>query len=177
LFRDQLKEDAKTIIAKLQQSHKKIILLSGDNKDAVLQTATELGIAEFHHSQTPITKVELLKSLKQQGHNIMMVGDGLNDAPSLAFCDVSISFAKAADITQSIADIIVQGNKLAPIITLKSFAAKSIKLIRQNLLLALGYNLVAVPFAIAGSVTPLVAAIAMSSSSILVLLNSLRMAK
>jgi Cu2+-exporting ATPase len=177
LFCDKLKEDAKTVITKLQKSHKKIILLSGDNKDAVLQTANELGITEFHHSQTPITKVDLLKSLKQKGHSIMMVGDGLNDAPSLAFCDVSVSFAKAADITRTIADIVIQENKLTPIITLESFANKSIKLIKQNLLLALGYNLIAVPFAIAGSVTPLVAAIAMSSSSILVLLNSLRMAK
>jgi len=177
LFCDQLKEDAKDVVTRLKKMHKKIILLSGDNKEAVMQTANELGIKEFHHSQTPITKVDLLKSLKNKGLAIMMIGDGLNDAPSLAFCDVSISFAKAADITKSISDIIIQGNKLGPIITLESFANKSIKLIRQNLLLALGYNAIAVPFAIAGTVTPLVAAIAMSSSSILVLLNSLRMAK
>ena len=91
-----------------------------------------------------------------------MIGDGLNDAPSLALADISISFAKASDITQNIADIIIQGQQLAPILTLNHFAHRSILLIKQNLILALAYNLVAVPFAMMGSVTPLVAAIAMS---------------
>lgn len=173
-FQDQLKSDATTAITKLQQFNKKLILLSGDNETTVRKVAQSLDIGEFYAQQTPVTKVELLKRLKQSGHNIMMIGDGLNDAPSLAFADVSISFAKAADITQTIADIVIQGNKLTPILTTINLANKSIKLIKQNLLLALAYNLVAVPFAMAGSVTPLIAAIAMSSSSILVLLNSLR---
>jgi len=174
LFQDQLKNDAATTITQLQKSGKKLILLSGDSETAVRKVANTLDIKEFYAQQTPLTKIELLKHLKQRGHNIMMIGDGLNDAPSLAFADVSISFAKAADITQTIADIVIQGDKLEPVLTNISFARKSIKLIKQNLLLALVYNLVAIPFAMAGSVTPLIAAIAMSSSSILVLLNSLR---
>ncbi|MSP33956.1 MAG: heavy metal translocating P-type ATPase, partial [Rickettsiales bacterium] len=174
LFQDQLKSDATSTIKELQKFHKKIILLSGDNKTNVINVARSLNIDEFYAEQTPITKVEFLQQLKQSGHSIMMVGDGINDAPSLAFADVSISFAKAADITQTIADIIIQGDQLAPLLTTINLATKSIKLIKQNLLLALAYNLIAVPFAMAGSVTPLIAAIAMSSSSILVTLNSLR---
>ena len=174
LFQDQLKSDATSTIKELQKFNKKIILLSGDNKTNVSNVAHSLNIDEFYAEQTPITKVEFLQQLKQSGHNIMMVGDGINDAPSLAFADISISFAKAADITQTIADIIIQGDQLAPLLTTINLAKKSIKLIKQNLLLALAYNLIAVPFAMAGTVTPLIAAIAMSSSSILVTLNSLR---
>jgi len=174
LFQDQLKSDATSTFKELQKFNKKIILLSGDNKTNVSNVAHSLNIDEFYAEQTPITKVEFLQQLKQSGHNIMMVGDGINDAPSLAFADISISFAKAADITQTIADIIIQGDQLAPLLTTINLATKSIKLIKQNLLLALAYNLIAVPFAMAGSVTPLIAAIAMSSSSILVTLNSLR---
>ena len=174
LFQDQLKSDASNTIAQLHKFNKKLILLSGDSESAVKTIANTLNINEFYAQQTPVTKVNLLQQLKQKGHTIMMIGDGLNDAPSLAFADISISFAKASDITQTIADIVIQGNNLTPILTTIDLANKSIKLIKQNLLLALAYNLIAVPFAMAGSVTPLVAAIAMSSSSILVLLNSLR---
>ncbi len=174
LFCDEIKEDAAEVLQKLQKMGKRTILLSGDNFKAVKAVAQALNIGEFYFEQTPVSKVELLKDLKQKGLGLMMVGDGLNDAPSLAFADVSVSFSKAVDITQSISDIVIQGNKLAPILTLTKLCDRSIKLIKQNLIMALGYNLIAVPFAIAGSVTPLVAALAMSSSSILVLLNSLR---
>ena len=173
-FSDQLKTDAMTVISQLQKANKRIILLSGDSKNAVQTIANSLGIKEFYAKQTPIDKVEILQNLKRDGGSIMMIGDGLNDAPSLAFADISISFAKAADIAQTAADIIIQGNRLTPILTTISIGNKSIKLIKQNLLLALAYNLVAVPFAMAGNITPLIAAIAMSSSSILVILNSLR---
>lgn len=175
-FQDRLKADAINVIAQLKQQNKKIILLSGDNKNIVEKVAQELGISEFKAEQTPLQKVEFLRELKKS-QKIMMVGDGLNDAPSLAIADVSISFAKAADISQTAADVIVQGENLTPILYLFNLSKRSIYLIRQNLILALIYNLFALPFAIMGYVTPLIAAIAMSSSSILVLLNSLRINK
>ena len=176
ILSDKLKTDAKQTIEALQKMNKKIILLSGDNKEVVTKTAKELKIEEFYFEQTPVEKSEFLKRQRRFG-KIIMVGDGLNDAPSLALADVSISFSQAIDLTKNIADIIVQGQKLISLIDLLSISNKSIKLIKQNLLLALLYNLFAVPFAIAGNVTPLIAAIAMSSSSILVLLNSLRINK
>ena len=106
-----------------------------------------------------------------------MIGDGLNDAPSLAAADISISFSDGSDISQNIADIIIQGQKLAPVISVINSSQRAIHLMKQNLLIALIYNLIALPFAVAGFVVPLVAAFAMSSSSLLVLFNSLRINK
>ncbi len=177
LFEDPLKEDAKNVIATLKKTGKKIILLSGDNEKTVRAVAQKLAIDEFYFEQTPISKVNFLQTLKAKNKKFVMIGDGLNDAPSLALADVSISFSKASDISQNIADVIIQGQKLMPMINLINSSAKAISLMKQNLLIALIYNLVAVPYAISGNVVPLIAAIAMSSSSLLVLFNSLRMNK
>jgi len=176
-FEDEIKADAKSIIERLKQMGKKIILLSGDSEKTVRNVAQKLEISEFYFEQTPISKVQFLEKIKAENKKFIMVGDGLNDAPALALSDVSISFSAASDISQNIADVVIQGQKLKPIIDLVNFSRRAIFLMKQNLLIALLYNLVAVPFAIAGHVVPLVAAIAMSSSSLLVLFNSLRMNK
>ncbi|MES2961629.1 MAG: heavy metal translocating P-type ATPase metal-binding domain-containing protein [Pseudomonadota bacterium] len=177
LFEDAPKNDAKIVIEKLQKMGKKIILLSGDNQKTVENIAQKMAISEFYFEQTPISKVNFLEKLKAENQKFIMIGDGLNDAPALALADVSISFSKASDISQNIADIIIQGQKLMPIILVINSAKKTISLMKQNLLIALIYNLIAVPYAIMGHVVPLTAAIAMSSSSLLVLFNSLRMNK
>jgi len=174
-FEDKIKEDASQTITALKKLGKKIILLSGDREEVVENVARELGISEFYFEQTPISKTEILDKIKAENKKIIMVGDGINDAPALALADVSISFSKAADISQTIADIIIQGQKLMPIIDLINSSKKAISLMKENLVIALIYNFIAVPFAVAGQVVPLIAAIAMSSSSILVLFNSLRM--
>jgi Cu2+-exporting ATPase len=119
--------------------------------------------------------MQILQKLQDANKKFIMIGDGLNDAPSLAMADISISFSKGSDLSQNIADIIIQGEKLTPIIALIKSAKKSIFLMKQNLIISLIYNLIAIPFAILGYIVPLFAAIAMSLSSILVLLNSLRM--
>ncbi|NBV05911.1 MAG: cadmium-translocating P-type ATPase [Proteobacteria bacterium] len=175
LFSDEIKSDAKQVLEMLGTMNKKIILLSGDTKNAVQKVAKELEISEFHFSKTPVSKVEFLEKLKSENKKFIMIGDGLNDAPALALAHVSISFAKGSDIAQNIADIVIQGQKLMPIIELLNSSKKAIMLMKQNLLIALIYNMLAVPYAIAGHVVPLIAAIAMSSSSLLVLFNSLRM--
>ena len=175
LFSDQIKTDASLVIEELKNQNKKIILLSGDSKKAVTDMAQKLEITEFYFEETPITKAEILQKLKSQNHKILMIGDGLNDAPSLALADVSISFANASDLSQNIADIIISGQKLTPIISVINSSKKAIFLMKENLFISLVYNLIALPFAMAGYVVPLFAAIAMSSSSLLVLLNSLRM--
>jgi Cu2+-exporting ATPase len=102
----------------------------------------------------------------------MMVGDGLNDLPSLALADISVSFSSAVDVSQKTADVVIEGLKLQPLLDLFSLVAKTKKTMLQNLAISLCYNLIALPFAILGYVSPLWAALAMSSSSILVVLNS-----
>ncbi len=174
LFEDSLKEDAASVVAQLQKMGKKIILLSGDSENSVRNVAQKLELAEFYFEQTPIAKVQFLEKLKAENKKFVMIGEGLNDAPALALADVSISFSKASDISQNIADVVIQGQKLMPIIELLNSSAKAINLMKQNLWIALIYNLIAVPYAISGHVVPLIAAIAMSSSSLLVLFNSLR---
>ena len=106
---------------------------------------------------------------------MLMVGDGLNDGPSLAAALVSMSPSTAADLSQTVADVVFQGAKLAPVVTALLTARRSQAAMRQNIALSLGYNVLMVPLAMAGHVTPWLAAAAMSSSSLLVMLNSLRM--
>lgn len=169
-FSDEIKSDAKAVIASLKEMGKKIILLSGDSKIAVESAAKTLGIEEFYFEQTPVSKAQFLEKMEK----FVMIGDGINDAPALALSPVSISFSRASDISQNIADIIIQGENLSPILEIINSSKKAISLMKQNLIIALLYNLIAIPFAVSGHVVPLIAAIAMSSSSLLVLFNSLR---
>jgi len=174
LFTDNIKEDAQSLITGLQNANKKVILLSGDIKEVVEEVANLVGIKEFLYQQTPLQKLEFLENLKKQNKKFMMIGDGLNDAPSLASADISVSFSKAIDISQNVADVIINSEKLNPVLDLFYYGKKANLLMKQNLMIALIYNLLAIPFAMSGMVVPLVAAIAMSSSSLLVLFNSFR---
>ncbi|MCE3254848.1 MAG: ATPase [Rickettsiaceae bacterium] len=173
-FQDQIRIDAAEVINKLQSYNKNIILLSGDKKSVVEKTAKELGIKEFYFEKTPDQKLEILKKLKEKKKNILMVGDGINDAPALMMADISISPSSASDISKNIADVIFQGEKLWPVLEVMNVAKKSNRIMKENLGFALVYNLIAIPFAIAGHVVPLFAALAMSSSSIIVVINALR---
>jgi Cu2+-exporting ATPase len=140
----------------------------------VRHTAHSLGIQEWRAGVTPADKVARIDELKQQGFKVMMVGDGMNDAPALATAHVSMSPVTAAHLSQAMADLVFLGERLDPVVAAIGFARKALRLMRQNLWLAAGYNLLAVPLAIAGLATPLVAAAAMSGSSLLVILNALR---
>ena len=174
-FNDELKSDAKIVVDFLKKINKKIILLSGDSENEVHRIAKITGIEEFYWQKNPLEKTRILQNLKEKNINFMMIGDGLNDAPSLVLANVSISFSKAVDISQNIADIIINSSKLSPIISIFSYSKNTLKIMKQNLFLALIYNIFALPFAMAGYVVPLIAAIAMSSSSLLVVINSLRL--
>lgn len=175
VFKDKIKENCHELIEYLLSQNKKIILLSGDKKQEVERIAKITNISQFYWQKNPVEKAEIIQKLKDDGKKILMIGDGLNDAPSLALADISLSFSKAVDLSQNIADILIEGDKLSAVIYLIKFSKKTFKVMKQNLAIALIYNIFAVPFAIAGYIVPLLAAIAMSSSSLLVTLNSLKL--
>lgn len=174
LFSDDIKDDAKKVITKLNDKLN-VTILSGDVKENVRQIANKLNVKKYLFGQSPITKANFLQNIRNNNEKFIMVGDGVNDAPSLKLADVSISFNNACDISQNISDIIIQGQKLQPIVTTINASKQTIKIIKQNLTFALIYNICAISLAITGNVTPLIAAISMSASSLIVLLNSLRL--
>ena len=172
--RQGLRPDAQAMIAALQGRNIGLEILSGDREPAVRSAARALGVSEWRAGVTPAEKIARIEELKGQGIKVMMVGDGLNDAPSLAAAHVSMSPISAAHLSQATADLVFLGKPLAPVVAAIDFSRKALLLMRQNLWLAIGYNFLAVPIAISGVVTPLIAAAAMSGSSILVMLNALR---
>lgn len=174
-FSDQLREDAKQVVATLQSSGIKTALLSGDRQEVTKNVAVQLVIETFEGALSPMQKSKKIAALKADGANVLMVGDGLNDAPSLSGATISMSPASAMDITQNAADIVFQGDKLQPVLTAWKTAKFSQILVKQNFVLAILYNVIAIPLAVAGQVTPLIAAIAMSSSSLLVIVNAMRL--
>jgi Cu2+-exporting ATPase len=174
-FRDTLRSDAADVVAELKRQGLRLELLSGDRPEIVAQVATALGLDIWQAACTPADKAAHLEVLARQGRRVLMIGDGLNDAPALAGAHVSLSPASAADISQISADFVFQGDRLQPVLEALEVSRRARRLTLQNLGLALAYNTVAIPFAVAGLVTPLIAAVAMSSSSLLVTGNALRL--
>jgi Cu2+-exporting ATPase len=174
-FADQVRSDAQEVIAQLQAAGVRTQLLSGDRVEVTKNIANTLGIPDYEGVLTPMQKTEKIVALKASGAQVLMVGDGLNDAPALTSASISMSPTSAMDITQNAADIVFQGEKLRPVMTALRTAKFSQALVKQNFALAILYNLVAIPMAVAGYVTPLIAAIAMSSSSLLVIANAMRL--
>jgi Cu2+-exporting ATPase len=174
LVKQTLRPDAIATVAALRALGLEITILSGDRPEAVAPVAEALGIADWRGALTPADKIAAIEAMKQQGKRVLMVGDGLNDAPSLAAAHVSISPISAADITQAQADATFLGERLGPVRDALTISRLARGLMRENLWLAVIYNVIAVPIAILGYVTPLIAAAAMSGSSVLVTLNALR---
>ena len=173
-IRQSLRPDAVAVTQALAARGLDLIILSGDRPEAVGPVASRLGIRQWRASLTPAEKIEAIERLKSQGRRVLMVGDGLNDAPALAAAHVSLSPITAAHLTQAQADAVFLGDRLAPVLRAVAVARRARSLMKQNLALTVIYNALAVPIAIAGLVTPLIAAVAMSGSSILVTLNALR---
>jgi Cu2+-exporting ATPase len=174
-FADALRPDARDTVAALQAAGIGVVLLSGDQPGAVATVAARAGIADWRAAQRPADKAAFLAGLAAAGHRVLMVGDGLNDAPALASAFVSMSPASGADISQTAAGIVFTGRSLAPVATALAVARAARRIVMQNFALAIGYNLIAVPIAVLGLATPLIAAIAMSSSSIVVTGNAIRL--
>jgi Cu2+-exporting ATPase len=147
----------------------------GDRAAAVGEVAQALGIADWQAACSPADKVAELERLRAEGWAVLMVGDGLNDAPALAAASVSLSPASAADITQTSADAVFQGDRLAPVLEVLAVARSAQRLVKQNFGLSFAYNVLTVPLAVLGLVTPLIAALSMSASSLVVIGNALRL--
>ncbi|WP_406873048.1 cation-translocating P-type ATPase [Aminobacter sp. P9b] len=175
IFEDRLRADAMAAVSALRDRGLAIEIVSGDRPDAVASVAASLGIDQFSSGVLPNGKVARLEALKAEGRKVMMVGDGLNDAPALAAAHVSMAPASAADIGRSAADFVFLRESLSAIPLALATSREASRLIRQNLMLAIVYNAVAVPIALLGYVTPLVAALAMSGSSVIVIANGLRL--
>ncbi len=175
-FSDPLRGDAAETVTSLASLGVGSAILSGDRDTAVKATADALGLRALS-AMTPAAKLAELNRLKDAGHHPLMVGDGLNDGPALAAAHASIAPGTASDVSQQAADAVFIGERLAPVALAVKVARATMRIVRQNFVLAIGYNILAVPLAIAGLVTPIIAAIAMSCSSIIVVANSLRLAR
>lgn len=174
-FEDQLRPGAAETINAFKADGMKIEMLSGDRPVVAARIATELGITKWQASMRPDEKLARIQSLTDAGSNVLMVGDGLNDAPALAGATASMAPAKAADVSRTAADLVFQGDSLSPVLHAMKTARTASRAVNQNFGFSLLYNLIAVPIAVAGFATPLVAAVAMSSSSLVVTLNALRL--
>ncbi|QUL38001.1 heavy metal translocating P-type ATPase [Erythrobacter sp. JK5] len=176
LFTDPLRSDASDAIEALADAGIAASILSGDRAEAVDAVARKLGIPAQSAAKPQDKLAELIK-LREGGKRPLMVGDGLNDGPALAAAHASIAPGTASDASQQAADAVFIGEKLMPVALAIRVARRTMRIVRQNFAFAVGYNVLAVPLALFGYVTPLIAAIAMSVSSILVVANSLRLAR
>ncbi|WP_237451935.1 heavy metal translocating P-type ATPase [Qipengyuania oceanensis] len=175
-FADELRPDAGKTVTRLQAMGLSATILSGDAEQAVSDVALELGISG-RGGVDPAGKLRALDAMKAEGRRPLMVGDGLNDGPALAAAHASIAPGTASDASQQAADAVFIGERLTPVALAVQVARRTMAIVRQNFGFAIGYNILAVPLALAGFVTPLIAAIAMSLSSLVVVGNSLRLAR
>ncbi|MEN9683885.1 MAG: cadmium-translocating P-type ATPase [Pseudomonadota bacterium] len=174
-FADQLRPDTAAALARLAALGIVPAILSGDNAAAVAEVAGATGLAGLGGA-SPQDKQQTIAQLQAAGHKVLMAGDGLNDGPALAAADASIAPGTASDVGRQAADLVFLGDGLDAIPRAIAAARRTMKVVRQNFVMAIGYNLLAVPLAMAGHVTPLIAAVAMSTSSLVVIANSLRLA-
>ena len=174
---DALRDDAHNTLILIEKIGLSVSLVSGDREVAVNRIAATLGIGDARSGCSPDDKLATIRALQQAGEVVVMVGDGINDAPVLAGADASIAPSHAASLAQSSADILMLGNSLQPIVTALRASRQTMRVVRQNLGWAIVYNLAAVPLAATGFVPPWLAAIGMSASSLIVVLNALRLSR
>ncbi|MAY60819.1 MAG: nitrogen fixation protein FixI [Rhizobiales bacterium] len=174
-FADSVRPGAAAALSALGERNIFSEVLSGDRERAVAHLAAQLGLSRWLSRARPADKVARLETLRSEGHKVLMVGDGLNDAPALSAAHVSMAPASAADVGRQAADFVFLHDSLEAVPVALSISRRANRLIRQNFALAIVYNLIAVPLAVLGHASPLVAAVAMSSSSIIVVLNSMRL--
>jgi len=173
-LQDEIRPEASKAIARLQALGLPASIISGDNIGSVSIVARALDLSA-QAGASPQDKVEAITRLTDSGHKVLMVGDGLNDGPALAAAHVSIAPGSASDVGQQAADAVFTSTSLMPVALSVKVARRTMQIVHQNFALAIGYNILAVPLALTGMVTPLIAAIAMSLSSLIVVGNALRL--
>jgi len=171
---DEVKDYAMDLIEYLQARNIDVIMLTGDNEKVASKVSTLLNIKKHLSKQTPVSKAEYIKELKKEEKIVIMVGDGVNDSVALSNSDVGIAMGTSADISMEVSDIVLLNSSLSSLKDAFEISSRTYKFIKQNLAISLIYNLITIPFAMFGFVIPLVAALSMSLSSLLVVLNSLR---
>ncbi|WP_137972944.1 heavy metal translocating P-type ATPase [Pseudomonas sp. F(2018)] len=174
---DRLREDAPELLAACRAQGWQIILLSGDSSPMVGEVARQLGIDDARGGLTPDAKLAVLEDLHAQGRRVLMLGDGVNDVPVLAGADISVAMGSATDLAKTSADAVLLSNRLGSLVQAFALARRTRRIIIENLAWATLYNGLVLPFAALGWVTPLWAALGMSASSLLVVLNALRLAR
>ncbi len=173
-FADRLRPDAQQALAELKALGIEATILSGDNAEAVAEAARATGLTA-QAGASPADKQAAIARLQAAGHKVLMAGDGLNDGPALAAANASIAPGSASDVGRQAADLVFLGDSLLALPRGVRAARRTMAVVKQNFVLAIGYNVLAVPLAMAGYVTPLIAAVAMSTSSLIVIANSLRL--
>jgi Cu+-exporting ATPase len=173
-LKDKVKEDAQELLFELDKKGINCIMLTGDNGKIAKSVADEVAIKEYYHSQTPQDKSNFISSLKEGGKTIVMVGDGVNDVLALANADIGIVMGSGSNIAVDISDVVLLNDSLKSLSDAFKISNTTFGLIKQNLGISLIYNAITIPLAMAGYVIPLVAAISMSVSSLLVVGNSMR---
>jgi Cu2+-exporting ATPase len=173
-FEDQLRPDAANTVAALKQMGLAVHLLSGDREAAVTRVADVVGIDTAVSRASPQTKLAYVDALTKAGKKVLMVGDGINDAPALAAGYTSMAPSSASDIGRTAAETVWMGESAAAVTNAIKVSRRTQRIAKENFALAVGYNVFAVPLAMVGFVSPLVAAVAMSTSSIIVIANALR---
>jgi Cu2+-exporting ATPase len=174
VFGERLRDDAATMVDAFIEKGVDAVLLSGDRREPVHAVAAALGIEQALAHQTPESKRNWVADQQRAGHRVAMLGDGMNDAPVIAQADVSIALASGSTLAQARADLIVLSSRLADVQYAFAVARRAMKIVRQNLAWAFAYNVVIIPLAAFGHVSPAVAAAGMAASSLLVIANALR---
>jgi Cu2+-exporting ATPase len=169
-----LRPDAVELVEAARAMSAEVVLVSGDRAGSVERVARALGIERAYAQQTPASKRELVAQLQATGQRVAMLGDGFNDAPVLAQADVSVALAEGAALAQARADFVVLGSRAGDVAELLRTARRAMRIVRENFAWALVYNLVAIPLAAFGYLTPALAAVGMAASSALVVANALR---
>jgi Cu2+-exporting ATPase len=176
-FTHQIRDGAAELIAELRAEGLPVTLLSGDNPEQTHHIATSLGIGDWHAQATPASKQAFVEALDLQGKRVLMIGDGINDTAALAAAHVSVSPGTAAQASRAVADLVLLGEDICLLSRTRRIAKAARKRVLENFQLATAYNIIAVPVAMAGLCSPLIAAVAMSASSLTVTLNALRLTR